>query len=33
MGHRFEPCRGHRNREEKALIYKAFLLVLIIFAV
>ena len=27
MGHRFEPCRGHLNQQEKALIYKAFLLV------
>ena len=27
MGHRFEPCRGHLNQQEKAFIYKAFLLV------
>ena len=27
MGRRFEPCRGHLNQQEKALIYKAFLLV------
>ena len=32
MGHRFEPCRGHQTSTVKALITKAFLLVLRAFA-
>ena len=31
MGHRFEPCRGHLNQQEKALSSKAFLLVILFF--
>ena len=31
MGRRFEPCRGHRNIEKKALKIKAFLFVILFF--
>ena len=31
MGRRFEPCRGHLNQQEEALIYKAFLLAISFF--